>query len=76
MSALGGCWWPLEIVPSPMREVAFAFPTGWAMDGLHKVMVFGHGAGAVLPNVAALLVMFTVFFFLASRFMRRNLGKW
>jgi ABC-type multidrug transport system permease subunit len=75
MSALGGCWWPLEIVPSPMREVAFAFPTGWAMNGLHKVMAFGHGARAVLPNAAALLFMFAVFFALASRFMRRSLAE-
>jgi ABC-2 type transport system permease protein len=73
MSALGGCWWPLEIVPSPVREFAFAFPTGWAMDGLHKVMAFGYGARAVIPNAAVLLLMFVVFFSLATRFMKRSL---
>lgn len=73
MSSLGGCWWPLEIVPSPVRELAFAFPTGWAMDGLHKLMAFGYGTASVIPNAAVLLLMFALFFALAARFMKRAL---
>jgi ABC-2 type transport system permease protein len=73
MASLGGCWWPLEIVPSPMREAAFLFPTGWAMDGLHLLMSFGYGTAAVAGHVLVLLVMFVVFTSLGVRFMGRHL---
>jgi hypothetical protein len=26
MAALGGCWWPLEIVPDTVQVLAYAFP--------------------------------------------------
>jgi ABC-type multidrug transport system permease subunit len=41
MSALGGCWWPLELVPPPLKVVAHCLPTGWAMDALHQLISFG-----------------------------------
>jgi len=34
MSALGGCWWPLEVVSAPMRIVAYCLPTGWTINGI------------------------------------------
>jgi ABC-type multidrug transport system permease subunit len=74
MASLGGCWWPLEIVPSPARELAFVFPTGWAMDGLHKVMAFGYGLNAVLPNILVLTGMFVLLSCLAVKFMTRDLS--
>lgn len=67
MSALGGCWWPIEIVPPFFKAVAFALPTGWAMNGIHKVVSFGYGFGAVAPNVAALVAFGVVFLLIASR---------
>lgn len=41
MAALGGCWWPLEVVPDNVRLAAYAFPTAWAMNGLHQLISFG-----------------------------------
>ena len=47
MAALGGCWWPLEIVPGFVKVLAHLVPTGWAMDALHQLITFGGGfAGA------------------------------
>ncbi len=43
MAALGGCWWPLEMVPDSMKLLAHCFPTGWAMDALHQLITFGGG---------------------------------
>jgi len=48
MAALGGCWWPLEIVPDWMRRIAFALPTGWGYDGLNRIMALD----ATIPQVA------------------------
>ncbi|MBL9126323.1 MAG: ABC transporter permease [Verrucomicrobiales bacterium] len=46
MAALGGCWWPLELVPESVRIAAHFFPTAWAMDALHQVITFGAGLEA------------------------------
>jgi ABC-type multidrug transport system permease subunit len=43
IAALGGCWWPLEIVPDSMKIVAHIVPSGWAMDALHQLISFGGG---------------------------------
>jgi len=55
MAALGGCWWPIEITPRWAQKVALVFPTGWAMDALHKLMSFGDSPAAVVPHIAALV---------------------
>jgi len=50
MSALGGCWWPVEVMPAWMRSLAYAFPTGWAMNGLHELISWGGTLSQVLPH--------------------------
>lgn len=70
MASLGGCWWPMEIVPRPMQLAGHIFPTAWAMDALHKLISFGHGIDAVLPEVAVLLGFTLLFLALGSRFFR------
>ena len=61
MSALGGCWWPLEVVSAPLRVVAFCLPTGWTMNGIHKLISFGMGTAAVLPHIAVLTLFGLIF---------------
>ena len=53
MAALGGCWWPLEIVPAWMRKIAFFLPTGWGYDALNRVMALN----ATLPQIATHLAV-------------------
>ena len=55
ISALGGAWWPLEIVPPWMQTVGSAFPTAWAMSGFHDIISRGLGIEAVLPEAGLLL---------------------
>ncbi len=50
-AGLGGCWWPIEITPLWTQRLALAFPTGWTMDALHKLMNFGASPVSVLPHV-------------------------
>jgi len=70
MAALGGCWWPGELMPDWMRTVAHALPTAWAMDGLHALISFGQGLEAVLVPSAVLLGFGVLFTALGSRFLR------
>ena len=67
MSALGGCWWPLEVVPAPMRMVAYVFPTGWTINGIHRLISFGMGTPAVLGHIAILVVFGSVFLVIGAR---------
>jgi ABC-2 type transport system permease protein len=67
MAALGGCWWPIEVVPPVFKAIAFALPTGWAMDGMHKIISFGYGFGAVALNAAVLAGFGILFVVIASR---------
>lgn len=54
MAALGGCWWPLEIVPDVMKAVGHLFPTAWTMDALHQLISFGGGLAMILPALGVL----------------------
>jgi ABC-2 type transport system permease protein len=56
MAAIGGCWWPIEIVPKFLQYAALATPTGWALIGLHQLITFGGGlaeAGKAIVVLAA-----------------------
>lgn len=55
LAALGGCWWPIEVTPPFLQGLAMWLPTGWTMDGLHKLVSFGLGPSTVLFNAGALL---------------------
>lgn len=61
LAPLGGCWWPLFILPNWMQALAKITPHGWATTGFNKLMLFGADFGAVVPEMLV-LVGFTVFF--------------
>lgn len=54
LAALGGCWWPIEITPAWMQDLADCLPTGWAMSGMHELVHFGHGFASVTRQLALL----------------------
>jgi ABC-type multidrug transport system permease subunit len=70
MAALGGCWWPGEVMPAWMRSASHALPTAWAMDGFHSLISFGYGVQAVLLPSAVLFAFGAVFTVLGARFLR------
>lgn len=43
MAALGGLWWPLEVVPSFMRDIGLILPTGRAITVFHNMIGRGWG---------------------------------
>jgi ABC-type multidrug transport system permease subunit len=67
MASLGGCWWPLEVVSKPFRIIAFCLPTGWAIDGLHKLISFGHGLSSITPHIFILVLFGIIFLVIASK---------
>ena len=70
MSAAGGCWWPSELMPAWVRRAGHAFPTAWAMDGLHGVISWGGGLAEVALPCAVLLAFAAAATLVAARLLR------
>lgn len=54
LGMLGGCMWPLEIVPPVMRTVGHLGPHAWAIDGWTDVAVRGEGLASIATELAIL----------------------
>jgi ABC-type Na+ efflux pump permease subunit len=70
LGAIGGCWWPLEIVPRWMQIFGHVSPAAWAMDGLHGMLSFGKGPGAVIVPCLVLLGYSAVLLFAGARTLK------
>jgi ABC-type multidrug transport system permease subunit len=70
MAALGGCWWPIEIVPRFLQIAALATPTGWALSGLHQLITFGGGLAQGGKAIAVLVAFGAAANAAAMRFFR------
>jgi ABC-type multidrug transport system permease subunit len=70
MAALGGCWWPIEITPQWTQKLALLFPTGWAMDAVHKLMSFGAPPASVIPHLAVMTLAALAAGYLVARWFR------
>jgi ABC-2 type transport system permease protein len=54
MAMLGGCMWPLEIVPPAVRAAGHLTPHAWAMDAWIKLIFDGDGIGSIAVDLAVL----------------------
>ncbi len=70
LAAMGGCWWPSEVVPDWLWKAAHILPTAWAMDAFHALISFGLGLEAVLLPSAVLAAFGLLFAGLGARFLR------
>jgi len=55
LAGLGGAWWPIEVTPEWMQQLALFLPTGWVMDALHKLVNFAYPPPVAFPHLAGLL---------------------
>ncbi len=55
LSALGGCWWPIELVPETFKTIAMLTPSYWAMHGLQSVLYFGRSSEVLFFECPVLL---------------------
>ncbi len=70
LAALGGCWWPIEITPGWMQDLAIFLPTGWTMDAMHQLINFGNDPATVVPHLVASIVGALIIGALAVRTFR------
>jgi ABC-2 type transport system permease protein len=61
MAPLGGCWWPLWIMPHWMQNAAKIVPHAWANAAYAKLLYFAAPASSVVGEIAALLLFGAAF---------------
>jgi linearmycin/streptolysin S transport system permease protein len=73
LGMLGGCMWPLAIVPEPMRIAGHLFPQAWAMDAFIALIARNTGLAGITRELAVLAAFAAVFLTLATWRLRRTL---
>jgi ABC-2 type transport system permease protein len=73
LAMLGGCMWPLEVVPPVMRAVGHVAPHAWAMDAWATLVFDGGGVSAIALELAVLAGFALVLGLLARRRLLRVL---
>ncbi|WP_368293372.1 ABC transporter permease [Dehalobacter sp. TBBPA1] len=69
---LGGCFWPVSLMPETMQKIAHFMPQWWALDAIRK-MQSGSSLSEILMNIAILIAFAVAFFLIAVyRFAREN----
>lgn len=69
-AALGGCWWPIEVVPDTVRAIGKITPAYWAMDAFHQIIFFNRGLSQITPNLLILLSTTLLISLLSFKFFK------
>ncbi|WP_370962619.1 ABC transporter permease [Amycolatopsis sp. cg9] len=70
---LGGCMWPLEIVPDAVRELGHLTPHAWAVDAWTTLLARGGGLGDILAPLGVLGAFAVLLLGFASLRLQRSL---
>ncbi len=62
MALLGGCWYPLEFFPAPVKTVVHVLPTTWALEGMINYLMRGSTLQDLFPQLAVLTGFAVIFF--------------
>ena len=74
LAMIGGAFVPPGALPDALQRLALLTPTGWALRGFADVSAGDAGVAAILPNLAALLVLAVAAGVVAARLLPRRLG--
>jgi ABC-2 type transport system permease protein len=72
MAAVGGCWWPIDLEPPWMRQIALALPTTWAMAAFNDLMIRRQPLAAAIRPTAVLLAHGLVYLAVGLTLFRRQ----
>jgi ABC-2 type transport system permease protein len=75
LGMLGGCMWPLAIVPAPMRLAGHLFPHAWAMDAFIDLISENAGLAGIAGKLAVLAAFAAVLLAVATWRLRRALVR-
>ncbi|MCX8023975.1 MAG: ABC transporter permease [Thermanaerothrix sp.] len=72
MALLGGCWYPLEFFPAPVKTVVHVLPTTWALESMINYLMRGSTLQDLFPQLAVLTGFAVVFFVLGIWRLKRE----
>jgi ABC-2 type transport system permease protein len=64
---LGGCMFPIDLMPPFLRTISYFVPHSWALTGYQTLMVRQQGLLDILPQLGVLALFVLVFFTIAVR---------
>ncbi|MDD2522563.1 MAG: ABC transporter permease [Anaerolineaceae bacterium] len=67
---LSGAWFPIELFPKVMQNVAKIFPTYWGMQGLKDILISNKPFEQIVPTIGILLGFAVVFLALGMIFFK------
>jgi ABC-2 type transport system permease protein len=74
LSAIGGIWIPLEIMPSHMQVVGHLSPLSWGLDAINDIYLRNVGVSHVWGDVGKLVLFATVVLCIAAGIEKRRLS--
>lgn len=75
LGMLGGCMWPLEIVPPAVRAIGHLTPHSWVIDGWTDVLSRGGGIADIVIPLTILAGVAAALLTIASLRLRRSLTR-
>ncbi len=75
LAMLSGCWFSIELMPSYLRSIAYAFPFAHAIDASRGILTRGVGLGEVSTDVYWLIGWAVVSFAAGIILFRRSMAR-
>jgi ABC-2 type transport system permease protein len=66
---IGGCFWPVEIMPDVMQQMSYLVPQRWVLDGLSRLAA-GDGPSELVMNFGVLTLFAAVMIGFGSAILR------
>jgi ABC-2 type transport system permease protein len=73
LAMLSGCWFSIDMLPSYLRNIAYAFPYAHAIDASRGVLIRGVGAKAIDSDLIFLVGWTVVIFIIGVILFRRSM---
>jgi ABC-2 type transport system permease protein len=72
---LGGCFWPVAMMPGYMQKISYLMPQWWALNAIQK-MQSGEALNAIQLNIIILLAFASALFLIAVyKFSLESMSK-
>ncbi len=73
LAAVSGVWFPIEMMPSYLRNIAYAFPFAHTVDASRAILMRGAGLEAIRGDFLFLVGWAVVVFAIGAILFRRNM---
>ncbi|WP_217601750.1 ABC transporter permease [Chitinophaga sp. GbtcB8] len=67
LSAIGGIWVPLEVMPPAMQFIGHLTPLNWGLEAINDLYLRNGGFAQIMGNAGKLMILCLVMLYLAAR---------